>query len=70
MFPKKPRLAPANEETLAQHPAAGPQSGSAHRASVQVAAAPKSAHVRAKIATPTGGPKASKAQVPGGMAFG
>src|SRR5262245_28781789 len=70
MSPKKPTLAPANEETLAQHPAGGPQSGSGQRASDQVAAEPSPRHVEAKIATPPGGPATSKAQVPSGTPTG
>jgi hypothetical protein len=70
MSPKKPTLAPANEETLAQHPAGGPQSGSGQRVSDQVAAEPSPRQVEAKIATPLGGPATSKAHVPSGTATG
>src|SRR5262245_36840324 len=70
MSPKKPTLVPAKEETLAQHPAGGPQSGSGQRVSDQVAADPSPRHVEAKIWTPPGGPATSMAHVPGGTATG
>src|SRR5262245_60551258 len=70
MSPKKPTLVPANEDTLAQHPAGGPQSGSGQRVSDQVAADPSPRHVEAKIWTPLGGPATSTAHVPSGTPMG